>query len=168
MKLTTSFFLSGLILSAAFSCRQGTEEDSVLAVVDSLSRLAEQKDVEGMMALFAADFLDFEGRDKNALRSLLTGYLRGRTGIVIHRLSARILTLEIGYAELEAEVALSSGGAEALRRLVRISPDIYRIRTELVKAEGTWRVSSAEWASIGLSEILPESRSAIKKLFPRL
>ena len=168
MKFRTSLFLPCLILSAAFSCRQMTEEDSALAVVDSLSRLAEQKDLEGMMALFADDFLDFEGRDKDALRSLLTGYLRGRTGIVIHRLSARILTLENGYAELEAEVALSSGGAEALRRLVRISPDIYRIRTELVKEEGIWKVSSAVWASIGLSEILPESRSAIKKLFPKL
>jgi hypothetical protein len=160
MRLSTALFLSCLILPGAFSCRQD--------VVDSLSRLAEQKNIEGMMALFAADFMDFEGRDKKELRSLLSGYLSGRTGIVVHRLSVRILNLENGYAELEAEVALSAGAAAALRRLVRISPDIYRIRTELVKEEGKWLVSSAEWTSIGLSDILPESRSVIKKLFPRL
>ena len=161
-------FLLGLALLASFCGRPGTEEDAILSVIDSLAGLAERNDVEGMMAFFAEDFVDFEGRDIEGLRSLLQGYFSGRTGIVAHRLSGRLVRLEEGEGEYQAEVALSSGGAEALRRLVRISPDIYRLKIELAKAAGEWRVTFAEWEWISLAEILPESLESLKKVFPRL
>lgn len=156
------------VLFAVFSCRQRTEEDAVLGLVDTLIRLAEQKDLSAIMALFAADFRDFEGRDKEGVRSLLSGYLSGRTGIVVHALSRRVIGLDVGCAELETEVALSSGGAAALRRLVRFSPDIYRIRIELTEVGEGWQISYAEWSWISLTDLLPESLSALKELFPNL
>lgn len=168
MRFKAVLCLLCLALFIAFSCRQRTEEDAVLEVVDCLSRLAGEKNIEGMMALFSADFSDFEGRDKDGLRSLLSNYFSGRTGIVVHALSRRILDLEIGYAELETEVALSSGGVEALRRLVRVSPDIYRIRIELIKDGERWLISFAEWSWMSLTELVPESLSALKKFFPKL
>jgi hypothetical protein len=157
-----------LVLFGAFSCRQRTEEDAVLGLFDTLTRLAERKDISAMMAFFAADFKDFEGRDKEGLRVLLTGYLSGRTGIVVHALSRRISGLDVDRAVLDADVAISSGGAAALRRLIRISPDIYRIRAGLTKGGERWQISSAEWSWISLADLLPESLSAFKKLFPNL
>ena len=121
-----------------------------------------------MMACFAEEFEDFEGRDKDGLRSLLTGYFTGRRGVVAHRLSGRLVRLENGKAEYETEVALSSGGAEALRRLVRVSPDIYRLLIELTKEGEEWRIAYAEWSWISLAELLPESLSALRKIFPKL
>jgi hypothetical protein len=168
LRFKAVLFLLCLVLFSAFCGQQRTEDDAVLEVFDSLSRLAEQKDLEGMMAFFAEDFRDFEGRDKKELRSLISSYLGGRTGVVVQRLSSRILAFEGGQAEFEADVALSSGGAEALRRFVRVSPDIYRIRIELVKEDGVWLIGSAEWAGIPLTEILPESLSVLKKLYPKL
>lgn len=168
MRFKALLFLFCLAAFADFSCRQRTEEDAVLEVVDTLTRLAEQKDIEGMMIRFAEDFVDFEGRDKRGLRSLLSSYFGDRSGIVAHKLSNRVISLEDGQAGLEAEVALSSGGAEALRRLVRVSPDIYRIRIDLNKDGGIWLISYAEWSWISLTELLPESASALKKLFPKL
>ncbi len=156
------------IAIAVVSCHKWTEEDAVREVIDSLIRLAEQKDLEGMLMPFAENFVDFEGRDKEKLRSLLRGYFGSRTGIVVHRLSGRVTLFEEGNAEYETEVALSSGGAEALRRLVRISPDIYRIRIELIKEGGGWQISYAEWTWISLTELLPESLSALKKIFPKI
>jgi hypothetical protein len=150
------------------SCRQRTEQDDVLETIDSLVRLAENKDLEAIMAHFAENFADFEGRDRNGLRSLLSSYLNGRTGIVIHRLSSRIIDLSAGRASLETELALSSGGAEVLRRLVRISPDIYRIRIDLAKVGKRWLIDYAEWTSIGLTELFPESLRELKKIFPRI
>jgi hypothetical protein len=158
--------LAILVLSPA--CRQRTEEDNILETVDSLARLAEKKDLEAIMAHFAEDFADFEGRDKDGLRTLLSGYFGGRTGIVAHRLGYRMIDIGAGRAALETEVALSSGGAEALRRLIRISPDIYRLRIDLSKVGEKWLIGYAEWASIGLGELFPESLGELKKIFPRI
>lgn len=136
--------------------------------VDSLARLAEKKDLDAIMGHFAEDFADFEGRDKSGLRALLASYFGGRTGIVVHRLGHRIVEFSTDRASLDTEVALSSGGAEALRRLVRISPDIYRLRVGFTKTGEEWLVGYAEWASIGLTELFPESAAEFKKIFPNI
>ncbi len=168
MKVKALLLLLCLALLAGLSCRQRTEEDIVLDVVDSLTRLAEKRDLEGIMAFFAADFRDFEGRSKEGLRALLSNYFTGRAGLVLHTLSKRMIGLEDGQAELEADVALSSGGAVALRRLVRVSPDITRLRIGFIKVGDEWRISYAEWSPISLTELLPESVIALKKLFPKI
>lgn len=120
------------------------------------------------MAHFAEDFGDFEGRNKDGIRMLLSSYFSGRQGIVVHRLSTRVIDLTNGRGSLETEVALSSGGAEALRRLVRISPDVYRIRIDLSKTTENWLISYAEWTSISLTDLLPESLPKLRKLFPKI
>ena len=150
------------------SCRQKTEEDAILETVDSLARLAEKKDLEAIMAHFAEDFSDFEGRDKTGLRLLLSSYFSGRTGIVVHRLSHRLVEFSAGRASLDTELALSSGGAAALRRLVRVSPDIYRLRVDFTRIEEEWLIGYAEWSSIGLTEVFPESLPELKKIFPNI
>jgi hypothetical protein len=154
--------LFGLIGGA---CRQESEQDRILALIDRLAGLAEKKDLEAVMTSFADDFSDFEGRDKAGLRDLLRGYMDGRTGIVVHRLGGRVEIGEAGQADLQMDMALSSGGAEALRRLVRISPDLYRVRVELVKPTDQWLIRWAEWNSIGLTEALPESLGPLKEIF---
>lgn len=159
-----------LLTAASFcpSCRQETEEDKVRRAFDSVTRLAEKKDLEGLMAYVAEDFRDFEGRDKAGLRRLASAYFSGREGIVVHRLSARIGQFASEKCSLEADVALSSGGAEALRRLVRVSPDIYRLRVDLVKmGEDDWQMAYAEWAEITWTDLFPESLTPLRELFPR-
>jgi ketosteroid isomerase-like protein len=163
--LLFSFFLGLFLIS---SCHKKTEEDAILELVDTLARLAEKKDLEGIMTYFADDFLDFEGRDKAGIKALLAGHFSGRTGIVVHPLSSRIDSLVMSKASLQTEVALSSGGAEALRRLVRISPDNYRIKIGLVKDGAGWFIQSAEWSYISLDELFPESLAILKKIFPKL
>lgn len=168
--MRSSVFLLALLTIPLLypSCRQRTEEDAILETVDSLARLAEKKNLEAIMAHFADDFVDFEGRDKAGIRSLLLSYFGDRAGIVVHRLSHRIVDFSAARASLDAELALSSGGAEALRRLVRISPDIYRIRVDFSKVGEEWLVGYAEWSSVGLTEIFPESLSELKKIFPKI
>ena len=163
-------FFFGLLMAALLepSCHRRTVEDEVIETIDQLFSLAEKKDLSAILAVVAADFRDFQDRDKAGLGALLASYFEGRTGIVAHRLSTRIIGFEADRADVEAEVALSSGGAEALRRLVRISPDIYRIRLDLGQAGGRWLVRYAEWSPIGLDGLLPESLVELKKIFPRL
>ncbi len=167
MKVVLLFLLL-LTFLGLISCQNKTDEDLILEMVDNLSRLAEKKDLEAVMTYFTDDFADFEGRDKPGLKALLAGYFSGRTGIVVHRLSSRIEALETGRASLQTEVALSSGGAEALRRLIRISPDNYRIKIDLVKNGERWLIQYAEWSYVNLNELFPESLAILKKLFPQL
>lgn len=167
MKVVLLFSLL-LAFLGLISCQNKTDEDLILEMVDNLSLLAEKKDLEAVMTYFTDDFADFEGRDKPGLKALLAGYFSGRTGIVVHRLSSRIEALETGRASLQTEVALSSGGAEALRRLIRISPDNYRIKIDLVKNGERWLIQYAEWSYVNLNELFPESLAILKKLFPQL
>jgi hypothetical protein len=164
------WLLPGLLTAALLwpSCHRRTEEDVIIETIDRLVHLAERKDLGAILALIAEDFADFEGRDKAGLHALLASYYEGRTGIVAHRLSTRVSALEADRATVEADVALSSGGAEALRRLIRFSPDVYRIRIDLSMIGGSWLVCSAEWSPIGLDGLLPESLVQLKKIFPRL
>ncbi|MDH7512269.1 MAG: hypothetical protein QHH14_04900 [Clostridiales bacterium] len=167
--MTRCLFLLALLISAlSLSCRQDTEEQRILGLFDNLARLAEKKELEGMMTAFADDYSDFEGRNKAGLRNLLSGYFSGRTGIVVNRLSAEV-ELEAGQsrATLKADIALSSGAAEALRRLVRVSPDLYRLNIELSGGPGSWLIRYAEWTPISPTELLPESLSLFKKLSPK-
>jgi hypothetical protein len=155
--------LIGAALAAA--CRQETNRERILKGVDRLARLAEKKDIEAIMTSVADDYLDFEGRDKTGLRDLLSAYLTGRVGIVVHRLGGQVEFREAGRGELQMDVALSSGAAEALRRLVRISPDLYRVKIEFVRSADQWLIQWGEWESIGVTEALPESLGPLKKLF---
>jgi len=159
--------LAFLLLTLA-ACRKESETRGVLETVATLARLAEQKDIEAFMAAIGDDYSDFEGRDKAGLRVLLGGYFAGRTGIVVHRLGARVKFPEPARAALQTEVALSSGAAEALRRLVKISPDLYRLEVELIRAPDRWLVRYAEWRAVGVTEVLPESLGPLKVLLPNL
>ncbi len=156
------------LLLAPAACRKESETRGVLETVKTLARLAEQKDIEAFMAAIGDDYSDFEGRDKAGLRGLLEGYFAARTGIVVHRLGARVEFPEPARADLQTDVALSSGAAEALRRLVKLSPDLYRLKVELSRAPDRWLVRYAEWRAIGVTEVLPESLGPLKVLLPNL
>jgi hypothetical protein len=155
-----------LLLSSA-ACRQKTESDLVLETVDRLARLAEDKDIETIMASIDDAYSDFEGRNKSGLRELVGGYFSGRMGIVVHRLGGRVELADPGSASLQADLAVSSGAAEALRRLVRLSPDIYRVRVDLVRPAGRWLIRQAQWTPVGPGEVFPESLGILKSLFPK-
>jgi hypothetical protein len=155
-----------LLLLAPAACRRKSETRGVLETVKTLAGLVEQKDIEAFMASIDDGYSDFEGRDRAGLRELMEGYFAGRTGIVVHRLGAQVEFPEPARADLQTDVALSSGAAEALRRLVKISPDLYRLKIELRRAADRWLVRYAEWRAIGVTEVLPESLGPLKVLLP--
>jgi hypothetical protein len=161
------FFAVLLVCLGLSFCRKKTEEDLILETVDRIIRLAEKKDIGAVMTYFAADFSDFEGRDREGLRSLFSEYVSGRAGIVVHRLSSRVNSLESDRASLQTEVALSSGRAAAVRRLIRVSPDNYRITVELAKAGDRWLIRFAEWSYVNLDELFPEWLAIFNKIFSR-
>jgi len=66
-------------------------------------------------------------------------------------------------------MSFSHGAAEVLRKLIRYTGEYYRFRFDLDKTgKGEWRFAYAEWQSVDLLDLFPESREILRKLFPDL
>ena len=164
-----SFAAAGICLFA-WTCGRPSEEARIRGFLEDSVALAEKRDVAGLMELFDPGYADFEGRDKAGTVRLITDYLAKYRGVVVHVLGVHPGTIGAdGRAEVECEVALSHGTARVLRRLIRVGSEYYRFRFGLRKGgTGEWRFAYAEWESIGLSELFPESLEVVRKLFPDL
>ena len=94
---------------------------------------AEKRDITAFAERLADDYADFEGRDKTGTIALVEEYFGRYRGIVMHLLSVRVERIDPGgEAEARAELMLSSGAAEVLRRLpdeLICNPDSMRSRS---------------------------------------
>jgi hypothetical protein len=148
------------------SCHKISEEERLIDRFKAMADLAEDKDRAGIMAAISDGYADFEGRDKAATEEMIGGYFKSYRGIVLHVLSARVTDLQADEASLEADVTFSSGAAQVLRRLVRFAGEYYRITVRWVKEGGEWMAAYAEWRSVGLDDLFPESRDKLQKILP--
>jgi hypothetical protein len=161
---------AGAVCLFAWSCGRPSEEARIRAFLEDSAARAEKRDVASLMELFSPDYTDFEGRDKAGTVNLITDYLARYRGVVVHILGVHPRPIGTdGRAEVECEVALSHGAARVLRRLIRVGSEYYRFRFDLREdGTGAWRFTYAEWESIGLAELFPESLEVLRKLFPEL
>jgi len=159
--------VSCLLVLAIFSpsCAKKTEEDFISDFLGRIARLAEKKDVDGLLAVLSDDYKDFEGRTKASTEAMVRDYFARFRGIVIHILSTRIEKIELPQALLLTEVAISSGAAEVFRKFVKLSLDNYRFHFQLIKTGPTWRIQYAEWQYIPIGQLYPESTVILKKIF---
>jgi hypothetical protein len=161
--------LAGVLFFAGlcFCCRARTEKEAVAAVLDDLAATVEKKDAQGLVALLAADYADFAGRDREQTRAMAEEYFSHYRGIKTKLLSSRIAMGESGTAGAEADISLYSGIAAALRKAVGFSGENYRVSLVL-RRDGRWRVSGASWEYIPISGLFPESLKALQEIFPEL
>lgn len=174
MKAGKTTFLWGLFFAAAglfpSGCGTPSEEARVREFLKETVALAEKKQIGALMDRFSPDYSDFEGRRKTDAEDLIGDYVGRFRGIVIHLLSARVdVAAPEGRAAVECEMSFSHGAAEVLRKLISYSGEFYRFRFELDQTEkGEWRFAYAEWRSVDLLDLFPESREILRKLFPDL
>lgn len=143
-----------------------TDEELIQEQMDEIGRFIEKKDLESLMGFLDEDYSDHRGRDRVETRNMVQSYFSQFRGIVVHILSTRIDDITPPEASIQTDAALSSGGARALRKMIRVSTDNYRFKIKLIKQEGRWLIRYAEWKPIGIEELFPESLSILKKLFP--
>jgi hypothetical protein len=131
-----------------------------------MARLAEAKNLDGLMERLSPDYSDFEGRDWAQARELIRGYLEERIGIVIHVLETEAQIDPPGRARVRAEAALSSGAAEVFRKLFSSFGALYRFDLEMRKSGEEWKVFFGRWRSVSPDELSPSALSILRKLFP--
>ncbi|MFQ5721034.1 MAG: hypothetical protein ACE5GI_00905 [Candidatus Aminicenantales bacterium] len=164
--LKNIFIFSVLFLCFFFSfCRQPTAKDQIKELIKKIGAYVEQKDTARIMMYVAADYSDFEFRDKGKTKAMLEQYFRQYKGIVIHFLSTRVKIIGPSQAEVQTEIALSSGAAKIFRRLVKISIDNYRLKMKLIKKNDKWLIQYAEWRYVSLDQLFPESLKILEKIF---
>lgn len=156
-----------ILISSVFflACRPKTDEDRIRELLKEAGQYIEQKDISRLTDLLADDYTDHRGRDKNQTKDMVETYFSEFRGIVIHVLGTRIDELDLAKASIQTDVALSSGAARALRKLVPVSTDNYRFEITLVKKQNRWLITYARWKHIDIEELFPESLSLFKNLF---
>jgi hypothetical protein len=168
MRVIPALLLPFLLAVMFVSCGERSEEDVILDLMDQVGDYVEKKDIDNLLMYFAEDYKDFEGRDKNQTRAMISQYFLDFHGIVSHVLSTQIEDVTAVGASIQTDVLISSGGAKLFRKLVKYAGDYYRIKAKLVKREGLWQLQYAEWTYISLEDLFPESLSILKKIFPNL
>jgi hypothetical protein len=144
--------LSVLLVFAG--CGGKSDEGMILKLVKELGHYAEMKDVPNIMIHLDDDYTDFEGRNKKETENTIREYFAQYRGIVINLLGTQVEDMIPPEAAVQSDIALSSGAAKALRQLVRVSTDNYRLNLKLIKIGEGWKIRYAEWRPIGLNELL--------------
>ncbi len=158
---------AGLILSPNLpSCSSSPDEPArIRAVLDRAAALTEKKDLDRLMDLVAEDYLDADERDKAATRELVSDYFRNRIGIVVHVLSAEVGDDEDGTVPVRAELAISAGAAQVLRKMFSSLGSCWRFDFGMRKVEGEWKVASAEWTEISTDDLSSAAAGVLEELF---
>ena len=166
---TIRLMLIAALAMSQTGCGGNADLSRIRKLVFGIAGAAEKKDIDGLLSSLNGDYRDFENRDKRATRELLNGYLGSRVGIVVNILHIRTGDiLPEGSTTLEADVAVSAGGAEILRKFARFIGEFLRFRLELRRTGGEWLVSKAGWQVVEMADLFPESLPILKNLYPHL
>jgi hypothetical protein len=125
-----------LILSATLvACRaRSSDEDQVRALVDAAEIAAEDRDASDVLEFVADDYEDSNGFDKAQLQSFLRAWFLAHPKV---ELVVSIDTLEFPVDGLaRAEIAVTN--------VDLASPDRARLKVELRRRDGEWRVTRAD------------------------
>lgn len=144
-----------------------TEEDYIKESIDAIGEAAEEGSTSGVLNYVSVDYTDYEERTIDDVEKLLESYMeRYSKGVAVNVLGLRFGTVGVTEAEIELEVALSSGAAKVFRKAVRYAGQFYRFRVGMVKEGEKWMVKKAAWENISMSELFQESKDKLKELFP--
>jgi hypothetical protein len=157
------FVFSLLFLS--ISCAPKTDEELIFELMGDIGEFTEKKDIESIMMSLADDYTDFQRRNKSQTKDMIQQYFNQYRGIVIHVLSTQVDEINPPEASIRTEIAMSSGAAKVLRKVIKFSTDNYRLKMRLIKKEGKWQIKYAEWRYVSLDELFPESLSILQKIF---
>jgi ketosteroid isomerase-like protein len=147
------------------TCAAKTDEELIFDLMGDIGAYTEKKDIESIMMLLADDYTDFQRRNKSQTKDMIQQYFDQYRGIVIHVLSTQIDEINPLEASIRTEIAMSSGAAKLLRKVVRFSTDNYRLKMKLMKRDERWQIKYAEWKHVSLEELFPESLSILQKIF---
>jgi hypothetical protein len=132
-----------VVLAVLAGCSGGaTPEQEVRAVIDSMEAAAEARDVSGVMEHVSPAYRSADGLDRAEAARYLRGYFVANQSI---HLLTRIESLEFpapDEARVQVQVGMAGRGGQGAAGL---SADLYDFDVALVREDGEWKVSYADW-----------------------
>jgi hypothetical protein len=135
------FALGALVLLAGCS-DDASPEQQVRTVIDSMELAAEARDVGDLMEHVSAAYRSADGQDRAETSRYVRGYFVANQSI---HLLTRIESLEFPAPD-EARLKLQVGmaGREG-QGAANLNADLYDFDVVLVREDGEWKVSYADW-----------------------
>jgi hypothetical protein len=135
-------FASVVALTVLAGCSDDSSpEQQVRAVIDSMEVAAEARDVGDLMEHVSTTYRSADGLDSAEAARSLRGYFVANQSI---HLLTRIQSLEFPAPD-EARVKLQVGMAGRGGQGADLSADLYDFDVALVREDGEWKVSYADW-----------------------
>lgn len=121
----------------------GSPEQQVRAVIESMELAAEARDVGDLMKHVSDTFRDAQGQDRSEAARYVRGYFIANQSV---HLLTRIESLEFPAPD-EARVKLQVGmaGREGAAGATSLTADVQNFDVALVREDGEWKVSYADW-----------------------
>jgi hypothetical protein len=112
----------------------------------------ERGDRSAMADMISAGYADGSGHDKQGVLGGLALLTRGQRTYILLDVKDVKLTGS-GRAEVDAVAALAGRPVEDLGALDEAWADLYRLNLQLTDEGGTWRIVTARWQPMGLSDL---------------
>jgi len=132
-----------VVLAALAGCSDdASPEQQVRGVIDSMEVAAEARDVGDLMEHVSAAYRNADGLDRAETARYVRGYFVANQSI---HLLTRIESLEFpapDEARVKLQVGMAGRGGESAAGL---SADLYDFDVALVREDGEWKVSYADW-----------------------
>jgi hypothetical protein len=133
---------AGLLAVLAGCSDEASPEQQVRAVIDSMEVAAEARDVGDLLEHVSTSYRSADGLDRAEAARYLRGYFVANQSI---HLLTRIGSLEFpapDEARVKLQVGMAGRGGEGIADL---SADLYDFDVVLVREDGEWKVSYADW-----------------------
>jgi hypothetical protein len=147
-------------LVPAGACSSPTPEERIRARIESAEKAAEAKSLRTLGGCLSDSYADARGNDQRAMMGLLARHLLREPAIHILTHVASVTLDGAGRADADVFVALAYRPIDAAADLAGVQAELWRVKIELIEeSPGDWRVSSADWRSVGLEDFLRWSAS---------
>ena len=120
-------------------------EQQVRAVIDSMEQAAEQRDVGDLIEHVSASYRDARGQDRAEASRYARGYFLANQSV---HLLTRIQSLEFpspDEARVKVQVGMAGRGTDP--GASALSADLYDFDVALVREDGEWKVTYADWGA---------------------
>jgi hypothetical protein len=149
-QLVTILFIF-IIGIAVFDCHKETEQDKVKKIITDIQTAAEEKDVKKIMNNLSKTYSDFQGFNYETIKRPLLGYF-----LIYPKISVYINNLQISIEKTTARavfrtVLTSASKTGSPSDLIPQSLGMYDFNVLLKKEPGGWKVTSAEWAHVEMT-----------------
>ena len=136
-------FVVGVLALLAGCADDSSPEAQVRSVIESMERAAQARDVGALMEHVSANFRSADGQDRAETSRYARGYFIANQSI---HLLTRIESLEFpspDEARVKMQVGMAGSGGD--QGVANVSADLHDFDVALVREDGEWKVSYADW-----------------------